>query len=117
MIATESLKKNYQFRHVYKRGASIANRQLVMYVLPNGSGINRLGLSVSKKVGKSVIRSRVTRLIKESYRLMEPEIKKGFDVVVIARNTTNGLGYDEISRSLKHLLRLAKLVDKQEVKP
>ena len=60
MEFTESLKKNYQFRFVYNRGKSIANRLLVMYVVRNGTDGNRFGISVSKKVGNSVVRSRIT---------------------------------------------------------
>ncbi len=105
MIFTESLKKNYQFRFVYNRGKSIANKYLVMYVLKNGRDFNRLGVSVSKKVGISVVRSRVTRLIKESYRLSEKNIRPGFDIVFIARNSCCGADFDSIYKSLNHLIR------------
>ncbi len=105
MKYTESLKKNFQFRTVYKRGKSIANRNLVMYVFPNKQNINRLGVSVSKKVGNSVVRSRVTRLIKESYRLQEDNVEIGYDIIVIARNSMNGLSYKETHSSLRHLLK------------
>ena len=74
MEFTESLKKNYQFRFVYNRGKSIANRLLVMYVVRNGTDGNRFGISVSKKVGNSVVRSRITRLLRESYRLSESKL-------------------------------------------
>ncbi len=60
-----SLKKNINFQKVYKEGKSKANKYLVMYVLPNDLGINRLGISVSKKVGNSVVRHHLTRLIRE----------------------------------------------------
>ncbi len=109
MIFTESLKKNYQFRFVYNRGKSIANKYLVMYVLKNGEDFNRLGLSVSKKVGISVVRSRVTRLIRESYRLSEENIKRGFDIVVIARNSCSGVSFECINKSLIHLIKKHKL--------
>ena len=105
MEFSESLKKNFQFRHVYNRGKSLANRQLVMYVIKNGRKINRLGISVSKKVGKSVVRSRVTRLIRESYRLSEKNIARGYDIVVIARVAANVSPYDEVYKSLNHLLK------------
>ena len=105
MEFTESLRKNFQFRHVYNRGKSLANRHLVMYVIKN-----RLGISVSKKVGKSVVRSRVTRLIRESYRLTEEKVAHGYDIVVIARASANGASYQEISRSLSHLLRKHSLL-------
>ncbi len=81
-----------------------------MYVIKNGKDFNRLGISVSKKVGKSVVRSRVTRLIRESYRLNEENIKSGFDIVVIARNSTKDATYFEICGSLLHLLRKHCLV-------
>ena len=64
MKYTESLKKNRDFQQVYKKGTSFANRYLVMYVMDNGLEINRVGISVSKKVGNSVVRHRVKRLIK-----------------------------------------------------
>lgn len=111
MIFTESLKKNYQFRFVYNRGKSIANKYLVMYVIKNGKDINHLGISVSKKVGISVVRSRVTRLIRESYRLSETKIKKGFDIVVIARTSCKGENFDTVNKSLKHLLKKHSLIE------
>jgi len=107
MKFTESLKKNRQFRAVYKNGCSYANKLLVVYVLKNDSEINRLGLSVSRKVGNSVTRNRVSRLIKESYRLRESLVKPGFDIVVIARAESAGRAFDAVSGSLWGLLRRA----------
>lgn len=103
MKFSESLKKNKDFQHVYKNGTSQANRFLVMYVLENQYNKNRLGISVSKKVGNSVVRHRVTRLIRESYRLNEELFKKNCDIVVIARNTAKGRSYQEIESALLHL--------------
>ena len=88
----------------------MANRQLVVYVIANQRPVNRLGISVSKKVGKSVVRSRVTRLIRESYRLMEDDIKPGFDIVVISRVMAKDAPFFEIQGSLRHLLKKHKLV-------
>ena len=78
MRFSESLKKNADFQRVYREGVSFANRYLVMYVAENKTGRNRLGISVSKKVGNSVVRHRVTRLIRESYRLREDMFNSGF---------------------------------------
>ena len=75
MKYSESLKKNRDFQHVYRNGTSKANRYLVMYVLENQHMKNRLGISVSKKVGNSVVRHRITRLIRECYRLNEDLFK------------------------------------------
>ena len=71
MNFSESLKKNRDFRNVYQRGKSYANRYLVMYVMNNDLNKNRVGISVSKKIGNSIVRHRITRLIRESYRLNE----------------------------------------------
>ena len=85
MIRSESLKKNKDFKIVYQNGTSYANRLLVMYVLKNQHMKNRLGISVSKKVGNSVVRHRLTRLIRESYRLHEAEFDDSLDIVVVER--------------------------------
>lgn len=106
----ESLKKNYQFRFVYNKGKSIANRFLVMYVVRNNKDSDYLGVSVSKKVGKSVVRSRVSRLIKENIRLMEKDIRKGYDIVVIARVAAKDADFWEIKKSLNMLLSKHRLI-------
>lgn len=85
MKFSESLKKSKDFQNVYNKGNSYANRLLVMYVLENHTDKNRLGISVSKKVGNSVIRHHLTRLIREGYRLQEDMFNSGLDIVVIAR--------------------------------
>ena len=116
MLFTESLKKNFQFRYVYNRGKSIANRFLVMYVIKNNKNINRLGISVSKKVGKSVVRSRVTRLVRESYRLKENQFKKGYDIVIIARVNSNTAEYNDISKAFYSLAKKHNLfIEKNDI--
>lgn len=112
MKYSESLKKNRDFQNVYKNGKSYANRYLVMYVLKNDTERNRLGISVSKKVGNSVIRHHVTRLIRESYRLQEDMFNSGLDIVVIARVTAKHASYHEIESALLHLGGLHKIVNK-----
>jgi len=106
MKYSESLKKNKNFQNVYKEGKSLANRYLVLYVKENGLEKNRIGISVSKKVGNSIVRHRLTRLIRESYRLQEDMFNSGLDMVVIARINAKGKGYREISSALIHLGKL-----------
>ena len=103
MQYSDSLKKNQDFQKVYRKGTSQANRYLVMYVLKNGHMENRLGISVSKKVGNSVVRHRVTRLVRESYRLNEEAFRQGLDIVVVARPAARGRSYQEIESALMHL--------------
>ena len=106
MRFSESLKKNADFQRVYREGVSFANRYLVMYMAENKTGRNRLGISVSKKVGNSVVRHRVTRLIRESYRLREDMFNSGLDMVVIARKGAKGKTCREIESALLHLGKL-----------
>ena len=110
MEFSESLKKNRDFQNVYRNGISYANRYFVMYVLENHLGRNRLGISVSKKVGNSVIRHRITRLVRESYRLKEKLFQRDFDIVVIARLSAKHITYHETEKALIHLGRLHKIV-------
>jgi len=101
-----SLKKNRDFQVVYKTGKSFANRYLIMYVVENHQSYNRIGISVSKKVGNSVVRHRVKRLIRESYRLREHIFNSGLDIVIIARNSAADISYEEIESALLHLGKL-----------
>jgi len=110
MKFSESLKKNMDFQNVYNNGKSYANKYLVMYVLDNNSEKNRIGISVSKKVGNSVIRHRITRLIRESYRLQEDVFNNGLDIVIIARATARNKKYKDIESALLHLGSLHKIV-------
>ena len=109
MNFTESLRKNQQFQFVYRNGKSYANKYMVMYVKKNGLGINRLGISVSKKVGNSVVRHRVKRLIKESYRLHENIFNSGLDIVIVGRPGAATVGYEEVEGALLHLGKLHKM--------
>lgn len=109
MRFSQSLKKNSDFQKVYSQGKSNGNKYLVMYIVQNDTQENRIGISVSKKVGNSVVRHRVTRLIRESYRLNEQKYKNGYDIVVIARSTAKDRTYKEIESALLHLSRLHSL--------
>lgn len=104
-----SLRKTRDFQMVYNRGKSKANKYLVFYYKENGLDYNRFGISVSKKVGNSVVRHRITRLIRESYRLNQKNLKEGYDMVVIARNTAKGLDYHKIVSAFLHLVDLHHL--------
>ena len=98
-----SLRNNKEFQMVYNEGKSKANKYLVLYYRKNDLEYNRLGISVSKKVGNSVVRHRLTRLIRESYRLNEAEFENGLDIVVVARPQAKDRTYREIESALMHL--------------
>jgi len=97
---------NKEFAIVYKKGKSLANKYLVMYILKNEDGKSKLGISVSKKVGNSIVRHRLARLIRESYRLNRDKFNSGLNIVVIARVGAKGKNYFEIESAFKHLLKM-----------
>ena len=111
MIFTDSLKNNRDFVNVYTSGRSYANKYLVIYTLKNNSDRNRLGISVSKKVGNSVVRHILKRLIKESYRLHEKMFNSGLDIVVIARKGSDACDFAGIESALLHLMKLNGTLD------
>ena len=83
-----SIKKNSDFQNIYRNGKSYANRLLVMYVMRNGEESNQLGISVSKKVGNSVVRHHIARLMREIFRLNNEKIETGLNIIVVARTAT-----------------------------
>jgi len=116
MKFSDSLKKNKDFQNVYRKGKSYANRYFVMYVLKNETEQNRLGISVSKKVGNSVIRHHLTRLVREAYRLHEDMFNSGLDIVVIARSTAKDITYHQAESALLHLGGLHNIIIKDSEK-
>ena len=113
MKHTTSLKKNKDFQYVYQNGVSKANRHLVIYVLSNESKENRLGISVSKKVGNSVVRHRITRLIREAYRLNEDRMQTGLDIIYVARPAAKDISYAQTEADLIHLAKLCRITGAQ----
>lgn len=112
MKNTDPLKNNLDFKEVYKTKRSKADSRFVLYIRKNGTDRNRLGVSVSKKVGNSVVRHRIKRLVKESYRLSEDLFKTGYDIVVVARKVEKLSSFDETKESLIFLLKIQGLLKK-----
>ena len=109
-MLSNSLKNTEQFQTVYREGKSLANRYLVMYLYENHTDGNRVGISVSKKVGNSVRRNRARRLMRESYRLMKDRLPIGYDIIIIARNTITGRTFFEVDKSIKRAFSKAGLL-------
>lgn len=115
MKFSESLKKNKDFQIVYRQGKSYANKYLVLYVMKNNTGKNRIGISVSKKVGNSVVRHHLTRLIRESYRLQEEYFQCGYDLIVVVRVGAKEVTYKEMESALIHLGKLHKIYKRTDL--
>lgn len=103
------LRKNIDFQKVYKNGKSIPDKYLVIYINRNDENFNRVGFTASKKVGKSVIRNRARRLLKESFRNNNDDLKTGFDIVFIARVAIKDANYNEVEKSMSRVLKKSGL--------
>lgn len=110
-----SIKKNSDFQAVYRTGKSHANKQLVMYVKKRGQAGNRIGISVSKKVGNSVVRHRICRLLRECFRLCDDALETGLDIVVVARAAAKNSDYKTIEHAYLHLCGLHNIIKGTEV--
>ncbi|WP_130805446.1 ribonuclease P protein component [Senegalia massiliensis] len=109
MNKIESLKNNREFRRVYDKGKSLSNKYLVIFFIKNGLEYNRVGFSVTKKIGNAVIRNRVKRLIKEAFRLNSEGINQGYDIIFLSRIRCNQATYVDVEKSILNLLKRSKL--------
>ena len=105
-----TLKKNEDYTRVYEQHRSLADRYLVMYISKGETTDTRIGISVSKKVGNSVIRHRVKRLVKEAFRTRENMFNSGLDIVIVARKEAATFTYQDACKSLMNLARRHKIL-------
>lgn len=104
-----SIKNNKEFKRIYSEGKSCGNKALVMYVEKSGEAYNRIGISVSKKVGNSCTRHRLSRMLREIFRLNNDKIKSPYNIIVIARVGSSLLDYEKLNDAYLHLCKLHKL--------
>lgn len=106
----EMIKKDRKFRYIYNKGKSFANKKLVIYYIKNNDKKLEIGISISKKVGKAVVRNYLRRLIKENIRLHE-NIKTGYSMIFLARVGADDLDFNSMKSSINHLLRKCDLME------
>ena len=114
MKKATTLKLNYEFRRVYNKGKSGVSPFFVVYARPNRLGRNRLGVTVSTKLGKAVVRNRIRRRLREIYRLHEGELKRGYDIVIVARHRASEADYHRLERELMKTLGRLSLLEPGE---
>jgi len=110
MNNTIPLKKNYEFLRVFKKGKFQAGKFMTLYILENNFRKNRLGITASKKVGKSVKRNRIKRLIRENYRIIENNVEIGYDIVFVARESEIMPEFNDIRKEMKYLMKRLNLL-------
>lgn len=115
MRNTVSLNCNGHFLRLYKTGETVTGRFLVLYYRKNKLNFNRLGVTVSKKVGGAVVRNRVRRLIKENFRLNEDSIKTGYDIIFVSRVRSAAADFHTIEKEMLSHLSSANLLLEENV--
>ena len=109
MRKTLSITRNSLFRRLYAKGKTVSSFDIIVYTLPNRSGGNRLGVTVSTKIGKAVVRNRIRRRIKEAYRTIEMNIPDGVNMVIVARSAAKDRKMPQIRESMVTLLKKSDL--------
>lgn len=109
-----TLKENYEFRRLYRKGKSAVGGGMVMYCHKNKLGHNRLGLTASVKLGHAVARNRSRRRLREVYRLNQENLKKGYDIILVARTRTVTASWKELNDTF---MKLSRKLDLLEDKP
>ena len=109
MRKTLSVTRNSLFRRLYAKGKAVSSFDIIMYTLPNKSGGNRLGITVSTKIGKAVVRNRIRRRIKEAYRSVEMNIPNGVNMVIVARSAAKDRTMPQIRENMIKLLKKSDL--------
>lgn len=104
------LRKNQDFKKVYKRGKNYWNRNLILHVMENGLDHSRVGFTVSKKIGNSVVRNRVKRRLKEIFRRNFNNVKEEYDIIIIPKRNVVSIGHKELESAMLHVLKLADLL-------
>lgn len=107
------LRSNMEFKKVYSGGKNYWNRNLILYVKKNNIGNTRVGYSITKKIGNSVIRNKVRRRMKEIYRLKFDGIKSGYDLIFIPKKNVVDISYKELESAMLHILKLSSLLTSQ----
>ena len=109
-LRPDILRYKRDFDRLYKKGRSVADRYVVVFHIDNGLGYSRKAFLASKKVGGAILRNRARRLMKESFRKLEHEIKPGTDILMIARNTIVGTNLAQVEESMRKALVKSKLL-------
>lgn len=104
------LRKNASFQAVYRSGKSYANRMMVLYVLPNSDNHRRVGFAAGKRLGNAVIRNRVKRLLRETYRLNQDKLKTDVDLILVGRQAMVKSQYRTVARAFWDLCNKARIL-------
>ena len=105
MKADVTVKENYEFRRIYRRGKTAVSPTLVLYCQKNRHGQTRLGVTVSTKLGGAVVRNRIRRRLREIWRLNQEQLQPGWDVILVARGRAVRADYRRLNADYLRLIK------------
>lgn len=110
-----SLCRNSEFQRLYRRGKSAVRPTVVMYAIKGRQGQIRLGITAGKKLGSAVSRNRAKRRLRELFRLIQPDIKSGIDICIVARGRVLNVPYDKLFKDFKSALEELSLFKNEKI--
>jgi ribonuclease P protein component len=110
------LRSNMEFRKVYNKGKNYWNRNLILFVKKNDLGYTRVGYSITKKIGNSVVRNRIRRQMKEIYRLNFDQVEKGYDLIFIPKKNVVDISFEKLESAMLHIMNISKVIKKESGK-
>lgn len=110
------LRKNEDFKIIYKKGKGYWNRNLGLYIMKNNLNNSRIGFSITKKIGNSVVRNRTRRRMQEIYRRNFDYIKDGYDIIIIPKKNVVDITHKELESAMLHLFRISHIIKHKGVK-
>lgn len=105
------LKKDQDFKSVYRNRKTYGNRNFTLYIRPNHTNQVRIGFSISKKVGNAVVRNRIKRRLKMLYRDHCKELKPGYDLVLVVKNNVADLSFPQLKSAFIHIMRVSRMTN------
>ena len=117
MKKLDTLKKNYEFKNVLNKGKFYRGKYVTIYINKNEEGKNKIGIAISKKIGKANKRNRLKRLIRESYRLQKDNLKKGYNIIFIWNKQADILNntYKNVSEDIIKLFNKAGIINEKNI--
>lgn len=104
-----TVKLNREFRYAYRKGTKFVTDYLVFYFYTNRQSLNKLGITVSASIGNAVCRNRIKRLIRAAYSARKDGLKKGYNIIIVARSKSCGASFDDIQKAMDYCIKRSDL--------
>lgn len=108
------IRKNTEFKKIYKSGKNYWNRNIILYCMKNDINETRAGFTISKKMGNAVTRNKIKRRMKEAYKRNFFDLKSGYDLIFIPKKHIVNISFGELENSIRHILKISGVLKRNE---